>query len=98
MSTDNGWRFDTQVIHACQRPEEWQSGTLPPIYQTASHKFGTAEQLSEVFAGREAGYIYLRLRNPTNDALERKIAALEGGVGAVVTSSGMAAVTDTVMA
>ena len=98
MSEDNAWRFDTQVIHACQRPEEWQTGTLPPIYQTASHKFGTAEQLSEVFAGREAGYIYLRLRNPTNDALERKIAALEGGVGAVVTSSGMAAVTDTVMA
>jgi len=92
------WKFDTRVIHTAQTPEQWHSGTLPPIYQTASHRFDTAQELSDVFAGKQAGYIYLRLRNPTNDVLERKIAALEGGVGAVATSSGMAAVADTVMA
>jgi O-acetylhomoserine (thiol)-lyase len=98
MNASEKWKFDTRVIHAAQEPGEWHSGTLPPIYQTASHRFDTAEELSDVFAGRQAGYIYLRLRNPTNDALERKITALEGGVGAVATSSGMAAVADTVMA
>ena len=98
MSKDRTWKFDTRVIHTGQSPEEWQESTLSPIYQTAAHKFETAQELSDVFAGKEAGFIYLRLRNPTNEVLERKIAALEGGVGAVGTSSGMAAVTDTVMA
>jgi len=98
MNESKIWKFDTRVIHMAQTPEEWHSGTLPPIYQTAAHQFDTAQELSDVFAGKQAGYIYLRLRNPTNDVLERKIAALEGGEGAVVTSSGMAAVADTVMA
>ena len=98
MNQSEMWKFDTRVIHTAQTPEQWHSGTLPPIYQTASHQFDTAQELSDVFAGKQAGYIYLRLRNPTNDVLERKIAALEGGVGAVATSSGMAAVADTVMA
>ncbi len=98
MNENKTWKFDTRVIHTAQTPEEWHSGTLPPIYQTASHRFDTAQELSDVFAGKQAGYIYLRLRNPTNDVLERKIASLEGGFGAVATSSGMAAITDTVMA
>jgi len=98
MSSHEQWRFDTKVIHASQTPEQWQGASLPPIYQTASHRFDTAQELSDVFAGKEPGYIYLRLRNPTNDTLERKLSALEGGVGAVVTSSGMAAVTGAVMA
>ena len=97
MSKDT-WRFDTRVIHEGQSPQDWHSGSLPPIYQTASHKFDTAEELSDVFAGKEPGFIYMRLRNPTNEVLEKKIAALEGGVGALATSSGMAAITDTVMA
>ena len=98
MSDAKGWRFDTRVIHACQTPDQWQSATLPPIHQTAAHKFTSAEELSAVFAGKEPGYIYLRLRNPTNDVLERKLAALEGGVGAVATATGMAAIADTVLA
>ena len=98
MSKENTWKFGTRVIHTGQTPEEWQNTTLPPIYQTAAHKFETAEELSDVFAGKESGFIYMRLRNPTNEALERKIATLDGGVGAVATSSGMAAVTDAVMA
>lgn len=96
--SDKKLRFDTQVVHAGQAPDLWQHGTLSPIYQTASHKFDTAEGLSNVFAGKESGFIYMRLRNPTNEALERKLAALEGGPAAVVTGSGMAAVTDAILA
>ncbi len=98
MSEMKEWKFDTKVIHAGQTTEKWMQATLPPIYQSASHRFASAEELSDVFAGKEPGFIYLRLRNPTNDALEAKLCLLEGGIGAVLTSSGMAAVTDTVMA
>jgi O-acetylhomoserine (thiol)-lyase len=98
MRNNNSWKLDTRVIHASLAPDEWQGATLPPIYQTAACRFDTAEALSDAFAGKEPGYIYLRLRNPTNDALERRVAALEGGVGAVATSSGMAAIADTVLA
>ncbi|MBM4327836.1 MAG: O-acetylhomoserine aminocarboxypropyltransferase/cysteine synthase [Deltaproteobacteria bacterium] len=96
--SENEWKFATKVIHACQSPKDWHGGTLPPIYQTAAHRFDTAEELSDVFAGREPGFIYQRLRNPTNQVIEQKIAALEGGVGAVATSSGMAAVANSVLA
>lgn len=95
---ESTWDFSTKVIHACQNPKEWGGATLPPIYQTAAHKFDTAQELSNVFAGKEMGFIYQRLRNPTNTVLEQKVAALEGGLGAVATSSGMAAITDAVMA
>ncbi len=86
------YRFETLVVHAGVTPENWCGSTLAPIFQTAAHKFSTAEQLSDAFAGKEKGFIYQRLRNPTNEALENRITQLEGGVGAVVTSSGMAAV------
>jgi O-acetylhomoserine (thiol)-lyase len=96
--TDANWRFDTLVIHGAQTPEEWKSATLSPIYQSASHWFETAEELSDVFAGKKAGFIYQRLRNPTNQALEKRLMLLDGGVDAVVTGSGMAAITDAVLA
>jgi len=92
------WRFDTLVIHGAQTPQRWENATLAPIYQSASHRFDTAEELSEVFAGKKAGFIYQRLRNPTNEALEKRLALLEGGAEAVVTASGMAAITDALLA
>ena len=92
------WKFETLVIHGAQTPEQWKSTTLAPIYQSASHRFDTAEELSEVFAGKKAGFIYQRLRNPTNETLEKRINLLEGGLDAVVTGSGMAAVNDALMA
>lgn len=92
------WKFDTAVIHGGQTPEQWGSATLPPVYQSAAHRFDTAEELSDVFAGKKAGFIYQRLRNPTNEALEKRLSLLEGGLAAVVTGSGMAAVSDAVMA
>jgi O-acetylhomoserine (thiol)-lyase len=95
---ESKWKFATQVIHGAQTPEEWQHTTLAPIYQSASHRFDTAEELSDVFAGKQAGFIYQRLRNPTNQALEKRLTLLEGGLDAVVTGSGMAAITDSVLA
>jgi len=98
MGGTKDWKFDTKVIHAGQKTDKWVQASLSPIYQTASHRFATAEELSDVFAGKKPGFIYLRLRNPTNEALEEKLCTLEAGLGAVLTSSGMAAVTNTVMA
>ena len=94
---DNKWQFDTLVIHGAQTPEQWKYATLAPIYQSASHQFETAEELSDVFAGRKAGFIYQRLRNPTNEVLEKRLTLLEGGLDAVVTGSGMAAITDAIL-
>ncbi len=96
--SDNKLKFDTLVIHGSQTPELWRSATLAHIYQSAAHNFDTAEELSDVFAGKKAGFIYQRLRNPTNEALEKKMNLLEGGLDAVVTGTGMAAITDAVLA
>jgi O-acetylhomoserine (thiol)-lyase len=96
--TESRWQFATQVIHGAQTPEEWKQTTLAPIYQSASHLFDTAEELSDVFAGKKPGFIYQRLRNPTNQALEKRLTLLEGGLDAVVTGSGMAAITDSILA
>jgi O-acetylhomoserine (thiol)-lyase len=98
MSQEGPYRFHTQVIHAAQSPEDWSGATLAPIFQTASHMHPTAENLSETFAGKRTDHIYMRLTNPTNRILEEKLAALEGGQGAVVMSSGMAAITNACMA
>ena len=96
--SNNKLKFDTLVIHGAQTPEEWKSATLAPIYQSASHRFDTAEELSDVFAGKKAGFIYQRLRNPTNQTLEKRLTMLEGGLDAVVTGSGMAAINDALLA
>jgi O-acetylhomoserine (thiol)-lyase len=98
MNQKDPRRIQTRVIHAAQSPDDWQGSTLPPIFQTASHLHSTAESLSETFAGKKSDHIYMRLTNPTNRILEEKLSALEGGMGAVVTSSGMAAVTNACMA
>lgn len=98
MNQKQDYRFQTRVIHAAQSPEDWQGATLPPIFQTASHLHPTAENLSQTFAGKKADHIYMRLTNPTNRILEEKLTLLEGGRGAVVMSSGMAAITNACMA
>ncbi len=94
MNEKNTYRFDTRVIHAAQSPGDWAGSTLPPIYQTASHYHPSAENLSDTFAGKNTDHVYMRLTNPTNRILEEKLAALEGGMKAVVTGSGMAAITN----
>ncbi len=98
MKQNKNYRFDTRVIHSSQSPGSWQGATLPPIYQTASHSHQTAENLSKPFAGKTTDHIYMRLTNPTNRILEEKLADLEGGKGAVVTASGMGAISNACMA
>jgi O-acetylhomoserine (thiol)-lyase len=91
-------RLATRVIHEALTPEKWEGATLAPIFQTAAHDHETAESLSLSFGGKSAHPIYGRLSNPTNAVLERKLASLENGKGAIVMGSGMAAVSNTCMA
>jgi O-acetylhomoserine (thiol)-lyase len=98
MALKKDKHFNTRVIHTGQSPEKWEGSTLPPIFQTASHAHPTAENLSLTFGGKTTDHIYMRLTNPTNRVLEQKLSALEGGQGAVVMSSGMAAVTNACLA
>ena len=98
MKKKESYGFSTLVIHAGQASKDWQGATLPPIFQTASHQHATAENLSQTFAGKTRDHIYMRLTNPTNRTLEEKLSLLEGGEGAVVMSSGMAAVANACMA
>jgi O-acetylhomoserine (thiol)-lyase len=98
MNQKKAYRFHTQVMHTAQSPKDWDGATLPPIFQTASHQHPTAENLSDTFGGKTTDHIYMRLTNPTNRILEEKLASLEKGRGAVVMSSGMAAISNACMA
>lgn len=85
-------KFSTQALHTGYDLSTNNAATRAvPIYQTTSYVFKDAEQAAGRFGLTESGYIYTRLNNPTNDVLEQRLAALEGGIGAVVTSSGTAA-------
>ena len=83
--------FGTKAIHAGNVKDAQYGALTTPIFQTSTFVFDSCEQGGRRFAGQEGGYIYTRLGNPTLDAVEQKIAALEGGVGAMLTSSGQAA-------
>ncbi len=90
------WKLDTKVVHAGFDHDSGCGATNIPIYQSASFEYETAEQLADVFEGREFGYIYSRISNPTVAELEKRINALENGRGAVATASGMAALSTAV--
>jgi len=83
----------TTVIHAGQKPDPVYGGVSVPIYQSSTFAFESAEQGADRFAGRDKGFIYTRIGNPTIRALEESLATLEGGFDASATASGMAAVT-----
>ena len=85
------YRFETLQIHAGQKPDSATNARAVPIYQTTSYVFDSAEHGANLFALKEFGNIYTRIMNPTTDVFEQRIAALEGGVAAVATSSGQAA-------
>lgn len=85
------WAFETKQIHAGWDRDPATGATTLPIYQTSSYAFPDAETAAARFALQELGPIYTRLTNPTNDAVEQRIAALEGGVGALLVSSGQSA-------
>jgi len=84
-------KLETLTIHAGCEPDPTTNARITPIYQTASYVFDSAEHAANLFALKEFGNIYTRIMNPTNAALEGKIAALEGGVGALAVASGHAA-------
>lgn len=83
--------FATQQLHAGYTPDPTTGSRAVPLYQTTSYQFKSTEHAANLFALKELGNIYTRLMNPTTDVLEQRIAALEGGVGAVAASSGHAA-------
>jgi O-acetylhomoserine/O-acetylserine sulfhydrylase len=83
--------FETLQLHAGQKPDPTTNSMAVPIYQTSSYVFNNAEHGANLFALKEFGNIYTRIMNPTTDVFEKRIAALEGGVGAVATASGLAA-------
>ena len=82
--------LETICIHGGWKPGKGEPQQLP-IYQSTTYRYETSDQMARLFDLKDSGYFYTRLANPTNDAVAQKIAALEGGVGAVLTSSGQAA-------
>lgn len=86
-----GFQFDTLSLHAGQQPDSATGARATPIYQTASYVFRDTDHAVGLFNIERAGHVYSRLSNPTTAVLEERIAALEGGVGAICTASGQAA-------
>ncbi|HEY8463321.1 MAG TPA: homocysteine synthase [Bacillota bacterium] len=86
-------KFDTLQVHAGQTADPTTGSRAVPIYQTTSYVFKDAEHAANLFALKEPGNIYTRIMNPTTDVLEQRVAALEGGVGALAVASGAAAIT-----
>jgi O-acetylhomoserine (thiol)-lyase len=90
--------FSTRALHAGTPPDPATGSRAAPIYQTAAYVFGSTEQAAELFALRTYGHIYSRISNPTVAAFEERMASLEGGLGAIGFSSGLAAQLCTVLA
>jgi O-acetylhomoserine (thiol)-lyase len=86
-----GWSFETKQIHAGQAPDAATNARALPIYQTTSYTFNDTAHAANLFALKELGNIYTRIMNPTQAVVEDRIAALEGGVGALLVSSGQSA-------
>ncbi|MBL28596.1 MAG: O-acetylhomoserine aminocarboxypropyltransferase [Rhodospirillaceae bacterium] len=89
--TSSPFKFDTLSLHAGQQPDPLVGARAVPIYQTTSYVFRDTEQAAALFNLERAGHIYSRISNPTVAVLEERLAALEGGVGAICTASGQAA-------
>jgi O-acetylhomoserine (thiol)-lyase len=87
-----GHRIETDAVHAGQTPDPTTLSRAVPIYRTSSYVFKDAEHAANLFGLKEPGNIYTRLMNPTTDVLEKRLAALEGGVGGLALSSGTAAI------
>ena len=93
MSADETWRFETKQIHTGAQPDPTTKSRATPIYQTTSYVFDSTDHAANLFALAEFGNIYTRIQNPTQDVVEQRVAALEGGTGALLVASGMSATT-----
>ncbi len=91
MSKPKTYQFDTLSLHAGQQPDAEFGARAQPIYYTTSYVFPDTDHAASLFNMERAGHVYTRISNPTNAALEERISALEGGVGAIATASGQAA-------
>lgn len=97
MSEHQPFSFETLAIHAGQEIDSTTFSRAVPLYQTSSYGFRDSEHAADLFALKESGNIYTRLMNPTTDVFEQRIAALEGGAGALATASGQAAITFSIL-
>ncbi|WP_034078047.1 PLP-dependent transferase, partial [Pseudomonas aeruginosa] len=86
-------KLETLAVHAGYSPDPTTRAVAVPIYQTTSYAFDDTQHGADLFDLKVPGNIYTRIMNPTNDVLEQRVAALEGGVGALAVASGMAAIT-----
>jgi O-acetylhomoserine (thiol)-lyase len=93
IMADKKFRLGTTALHAGQVPDPTTGSRTVPLYQTTSYVFKNTERAANLFGLRELGNIYTRLMNPTTDVFEKRIAAIEGGTGAIATASGAAAIT-----
>jgi O-acetylhomoserine (thiol)-lyase len=97
MTQDSNYRIETLALHAGQEVDSDTLSRAVPIYQTSSYVFKDTDHAANLFALKEFGNIYTRLMNPTTDVLEKRLAAMEGGIGSLCFSSGMAAITASVL-
>ncbi|HEY0248481.1 MAG TPA: bifunctional o-acetylhomoserine/o-acetylserine sulfhydrylase [Gryllotalpicola sp.] len=92
-----GWQFETKQIHSGAAPDPTTNARATPIYQTTSYVFNDSDHAKNLFALSEFGNIYTRIQNPTQNVVEERLAALEGGTGALLLASGQAAETSAVL-
>ncbi|WP_448641514.1 bifunctional o-acetylhomoserine/o-acetylserine sulfhydrylase [Geodermatophilus sp. URMC 63] len=93
MTDPQSWSFETRQVHAGTSPDPTTGARALPIYATTAYQFRDSKHAADLFALAEMGNIYTRIMNPTQDALEQRVASLEGGVAALAVASGMAAET-----
>ncbi len=98
LTTERQFGFTTRQLHAGYEPEETTGSRAVPLYQTAAYNLQSTERAARLFALQEAGNIYTRIGNPTSNVLEKRMADLEGGVGALEVSSGHAAQATAILA
>ena len=89
-------KLETMAIHAGFEPDPTTKAVATPIYQTTSYAFDDTQHGADLFDLKVQGNIYTRIMNPTNDVLEKRVAAMEGGVASLALASGMAAVTNSI--
>ena len=87
----DAWKFETKSVHSGYEPDPTTKAVSVPIYQTVAYAFDSAQHGADLFDLKVPGNIYTRIMNPTTDVLEKRVAALEGGIGALALASGMAA-------
>jgi len=93
MTNEQNWKFETKQVHSGAQPDPTTNSRAVPLYQTTSYVFNSTEHAANLFSLSEFGNIYTRIQNPTQAVVEERLAALEGGTAALLVSSGMSAVT-----